>query len=257
MAIHPTAIIDPSAEIDATAEIGAYCVIGPDVKIGPGTELMHHVSIYKNTTIGSGSVIWPFASLGGDPQDLKYEGEESSLEVGDNVTMRECVTVNRGTADGGMVTRVGNSCLLMAYAHVAHDCQLGEGVIMANAVNLAGHVTLEDRSSVGGITAVHQFTRIGTRCFVGGMSGVSKDLPPYCLCEGNRAVPHGINVIGLKRSGFPEEAIKALRDAYKIIFRTRTPIKTAMEQVRAEVADTLEVRTLLKFIEESERGVSR
>lgn len=257
MAIHPTAIIDPKADIDQTATIGAYTVIGPEVTIGPNTELMHHVNVHKLTTIGSGCVIWPFSSLGTDPQDLKFKGERSTLEIGNNVSIRECVTANRGTADGGLVTRIGDGCLLMAYAHVAHDCQLGKGVIMANAVNLAGHVILDDQCSVGGITAVHQFTRIGTRCFVGGMSGVSKDLPPYCLCEGNRAKPHSINVIGLKRSGFSEEAIKALRDAYKIIFRTRTPIKKAIAQVRQEVADTTEVQTLLQFIEESERGVSR
>ena len=257
MTIHPTAIIDPSAEIADDARIGAYSVIGPEVKIGSNTEVMHHVSIHKLTTIGSNCVIWPFASLGTDPQDLKFQGERSTLEIGDNVMIRECATANRGTADGGLVTRIGANCLLMAYAHVAHDCQLGEGVIMANAVNLAGHVILGERCSIGGMTAVHQFTRVGTRCFVGGMSGISKDLPPYCLCEGNRAKPHGINVIGLKRSGFSDESITALKDAYRIIFRTRTPIKKAIEQVRQEVADAVEVRTLLQFIEESERGVSR
>ncbi len=257
MKIHPTAIIDPAAELGRDVEVGAYAYIGPKVQVGEGTRVMHHACIHGYTRIGQQCVIWPYASVGTDPQDLKYSGEESWLEIGSGVIIREFATLNRGTAGGGGITRVGDRCLLMAYSHVAHDCQLGKGVIMANSANLAGHVTLEDHCILGGLVAVHQFTRIGTYCFVGGMSAVNKDLPPYTLCEGNRAVTHGLNLVGLRRAGFSEETINALKQAYRIVFRTRTPLAKALEQVQAEVPQTPEVRHFVEFIRNSERGVPR
>lgn len=255
--IHPTALIHPSAELAADVQVGVYAYIGPEVKIGPGSRVDHHASVDRLTSIGAGCHLWPFASVGTDPQDLKYRGEPTTLVIGDGVMIREFTTVNRGTVEGGGVTQVGDGSLLMAYAHVAHDCHLGREVIMANSCNLAGHVTLEDYVGLGGQVAVHQFTRIGRYAYVGGTSAVDKDLPPYCLCEGNRAVSHGLNVVGLKRRGFTPEAMEALKAAYKIIFRTRTPLAKAMEQVRAEVPDTPEVRYLLEFIQGSKRGVAR
>lgn len=257
MEIHPTAVVHESAQLAPGVQIGAYAHIGPEVSIGPGTRVDHHASIECLTTIGADCHIWPFVSIGTDPQDLKFGGERTTLQIGDRVNIREFVTVNRGTGEGGGVTRVGDECLLMAYSHVAHDCQLGQRVIMANAATLGGHVHVEDFANIGGLAAIHQFTRIGTRAFIGGMSGVAQDQPPYCLCEGNRCKPHGINVIGLKRAGFATENTEALKAAYRIIFRTHTPIQKAMEQVRAEVIGVPEVDHLLDFIASSERGVAR
>lgn len=257
MSIHPTAVVDQSARIAPDAQIGPYSFIGPGVSIAAGCRIDHHVNIEKNTAVGEGSHVWPFASLGSDPQDLKFGGEESFLEIGRQVQIREFVTVNRGTHHGGGTTRVGDHCMLMAYSHVAHDCQLGDHVIMANAATLAGHVFIEDHVGLGGLVAVHQFTRIGRYCFVGGLSGVSVDLPPYCLCEGNRAKTHGLNIVGLKRAGFGNETLEALKQAYKIVFRTRTPLARALQQVEGEVPDLPEVRHFVDFIRKSERGVAR
>jgi len=257
MTVHPTALVDSKAQLAEDVEIGAYSFIGPEVEIGPGCRIAHHVNIERLTKIGAGTRIWPFASLGTDPQDLKYGGEPTRLEIGGQVRIREFVTVNRGTVGGGGITRVGDGSLLMAYAHVAHDCHVGRQVVMANCVNLGGHVTLEDHCALGGLVAVHQFARIGSYCFVGGMSGVAQDLPPYTLCEGNRAKSHGLNLVGLKRAGFTEETISALKQAYRIIFRNHTPIHKAVAQVRSEVPLLPEVEHLLTFIESSQRGVAR
>ncbi|MCF8031766.1 MAG: acyl-ACP--UDP-N-acetylglucosamine O-acyltransferase [Desulfarculaceae bacterium] len=257
MDIHPTAVVHQSAQLGEGVSIGPFAVIGPEVVIGPRTKVDQHVSIDRQTTVGADCHIWPFASVGTDPQDLKFGGEDTYLEIGDQVMIREFVTVNRGTGEGGGVTRVGDRCLLMAYAHVAHDCQLGIEVIMANCCNLAGHVHLENYVGLGGMVAIHQFTRVGAHTFVGGTSAVAKDLPPYTLCEGNRAKPLGLNMVGLKRRGFTPETLETLKKAYKIIFRTRTPIKQAMAQVRDEVPDLPEVRYFLEFIESSTRGVAR
>lgn len=257
MSIHPTALVDPSARLAEDVEVGAYAVIGPEVEIASGCIIGHHVNIERLTTIGEGTRIWPMASVGSDPQDLKYQGEPTRLEIGARVKIREFVTVNRGTAEGGGVTRVGDDCLLMAYSHVAHDCQLGRRVIMANSANLAGHVTVEDFATLGGVVAVHQFVRIGCYCFVGGLSGVAQDLPPYTLCEGSRAKTHGLNTIGLKRAGFASETVDALKKVYRIIFRTTTPLKKALAQAREEAPDLPEVRHFLEFIEASQRGVPR
>ena len=257
MQIHPTAVVDPSARIGQGTEIGAYAYVGPQVEIGDNCRIFHHANIEKLTTIGEGTRIWPFASVGGDPQDLKYQGEPTRLEVGKNVMIREFATLNRGTEEGGGVTRVGDDCLLMAYSHVAHDCQLGQGVILANSATLAGHITVEDHVSIGGLVAIHQFCRIGRHCFVGGLSGVAQDLPPFTLCEGNRAKSRGLNLVGLKRAGFSPQSIEALKQAYRIIFRTRTPLQQALEQVRQEVPQLPEVVHLLDFFKDSQRGVAR
>ncbi|MBU1275929.1 MAG: acyl-ACP--UDP-N-acetylglucosamine O-acyltransferase [Proteobacteria bacterium] len=257
MEIHPTAVVHESAQLAPGVQVGAYAYIGPEVSIGPGTRVDHHAGIECLTTIGADCHVWPFASIGTDPQDLKFGGERTSLQIGDRVQIREFVTMNRGTGEGGGVTRVGDDCLFMSYSHVAHDCQLGQRVIMANSATLAGHVHVEDFVNIGGLVAIHQFTRLGTRAFIGGMSGVAQDQPPYCLCEGNRCKPHGMNVIGLRRAGFATETIDALKTAYRIIFRTHTPIQKAMDQVRAEVSGVPEVDHLLDFIASSERGVAR
>ena len=257
MSIHPTALVDSSARIADDVEVGAYTVIGPEVEIASGCVIDHHVNIERDAKIGPNTRIWPMASLGTDPQDLKYQGERSYLEIGANVMIREFATVNRGTEEGGGTTRVGDGCMLMAYSHVAHDCQLGKRVIMANSVNLAGHVTIEDFASLGGLVAVHQFVHIGAYCFVGGLSGVAQDLPPYTLCEGSRAKTHGLNSIGLKRAGFENETIEAIKKAYRIIFRNTTPLKKAIAQAREQAPDLPEVRHFLEFIEASQRGVPR
>lgn len=257
MQIHPTAMVDPSASIGEGCRIGAYAFIGPEVVLGPDCQIDHHASVAAYTTIGRGGHLWPFAAVGGEPQDLKFEGERSELIIGENVRVREFATLNRGTRHGGGVTRIGNNCMFMAYSHVAHDCQIGDHVVMANGVALAGHVIIEDHVGVGGLVAVHQFTRIGRYCFVGGTSGVAQDLPPFCLCEGNRAKTHGLNTVGLKRAGFSEETLAALKKAYAIVFRTRTPIAKALAQVEAEVPDLPEVRHFVSFIRASERGVAR
>lgn len=257
MSIHPTALVDDSARLADDAEVGAYTVIGPGVEIASGCVIDHHVNIERDTSIGEGTRIWPMASVGSDPQDLKYKGEQTRLEIGARVRIREFATVNRGSGDGGGVTRVGDDCLLMAYSHVAHDCQLGRRVIMANAVNLAGHVIIEDFASLGGMVAVHQFVHIGSHCFVGGLSGVAQDLPPFTLCEGARAKTHGLNTIGLKRAGFTNETLEALKKAYRIIFRSTTPLRKAIAQAREEAPDLPEVAHFLEFIEASQRGVPR
>ncbi|MGD8563072.1 MAG: acyl-ACP--UDP-N-acetylglucosamine O-acyltransferase [Desulfarculaceae bacterium] len=257
MNIHPTAVVDPGARLADDAVIGAYAFVGPEVEIGPGCRIGHHTNIERNTSIGRDSEIWPFASLGTDPQDIKYDGTPTYLEIGKNAKIREFVTVNRGTVGGGGRTKVGDNCMLMAYSHVAHDCQLGEHVIMANSSTLGGHVNLGDYCYLGGMVAVHQFTRMGKYSFAGGMSGIDRDIPPFTLCEGRRARTHGLNIIGLKRAGFSLEAIEALKHAYRIIFRTRTPLQQALDEVRQEVADLPEVQYFLQFIESSKRGVAR
>jgi UDP-N-acetylglucosamine acyltransferase len=257
MAIHPTAMVDSSARLGRDVEIGPHSFIGPNVEIGDGCRIGHHVNIEQNTTLGAGTRIWPFVSLGSDAQDLKYQGEDTFLEIGQKVQIREFVTMNRGTGEGGGITRVGDNGLFLAYSHVAHDCQIGNQVIMSNSANLAGHVTIDDNAIISGLCAVHQFVRIGSYCFVGGMSGVAQDMPPYTLCEGNRAKTHGLNVVGLKRAGFTSEALEALKGAYRIIFRSRTPLKKALEEVRQTVPLLPEVEHLLQFVESSQRGVPR
>ena len=252
--IHPTAVIDESAAIAPDVTIGAYAVIGPNVRIGSGTMIAPHVHIMRDTTLGEGCSIHHGAALGGDPQDLKYGGETTELIVGDRTVVREFVTLNRGTHANGR-TVIGSDCLIMAYTHVAHDCIVGDKVVLANAVNMGGHVTIEDHVIVGGMTAVHQFARIGRHAFVGGMSAVLKDVAPYVKAAENPIKLFGINSVGLQRRGFSDETRLAIKRAFRLLFRSSLNVSQALEQARAELPDSPELRHFLEFIESSERGV--
>jgi len=257
MNIHPTAIVSPTAELAPDVTVGPYAVIGPDVHIGAGTTVGPHAVIERWTDIGPGCRIFPFSSIGTDPQDMKFRGEQTRVVMGANNTIREYVTINRATCADIGVTVMGSGNLVMAYCHIAHNCQLGDNVIMANATNLAGHVQVGDYAVIGGMTGVHQFTRIGAHSMIGGVSAVGRDIPPYVIAAGNRAKLFGLNLIGLKRRGFPEETIAALKKAYRIIFRSRLRLPVALAKVEAEVADLPEVRSFVAFITASERGICR
>ena len=253
--IHPTAVIDASAEIGADVAIGAYTVIGPNVRIGASTTIGPHVHIVRDTVIGDGCTIHHAAAVGGDPQDLKYGGERTELVIGDRTVVREFVTLNRGTTAHGR-TEIGSECLIMAYAHVAHDCIIGDRVILANAVNMGGHVTIEDNVIVGGVTAVHQFVKIGRHAFVGGSSAVRKDVPPYVKAAGDPLRLFGLNSVGLQRRGFSEETRHAIKRAYRLFFHSSLNIAQALERARTELPDSPELQHFLAFIEASERGVT-
>ncbi|MBY8975812.1 acyl-ACP--UDP-N-acetylglucosamine O-acyltransferase [Rhodobacteraceae bacterium NNCM2] len=218
MTIHPTAIVEDGAILGDGVTIGPYCVVGPHVTLGDGVELISHVAVVGHTSIGPRTRVWPFASVGHQPQDLKYDGEESRLEIGADCMIREHATLNPGTSGGGMLTSVGDKCLLMMGTHVGHDCHVGNSVIMANNATLGGHVQVHDFALLGGLCAVHQFVRIGAQAVVGGMTGVEKDVIPFGSAIGNRADLGGLNLIGLKRRGFDRETIHALRNAYKDLF---------------------------------------
>ena len=217
--IDKTAIIDTKAKLNKNVQVGPYCVIGPNVEIGENTIIQSHVNISGNTKIGKENKIYPFASIGNDPQDLKYNGEETKLVIGDKNTIREYVTINPGTLGGGRVTRIGNNCLFMISSHVAHDCLVGNNVIIANNVPLGGHAIIEDNVIIGGNSAVQQFTRVGRSAMIGGMCGVVRDIIPYGIAHGNRSVLQGLNLIGLRRSNIPNKEILTLSDAYKEIFK--------------------------------------
>jgi len=256
--IDSRAVVSSDAEIHESAEIGPFAVIGAHVKIGKGTIVGASSVIDGHTIIGEDCKIFPFASVGTIPQDLKYHGEQTTLEIGDRTVVREYANLNIGTEGGGGVTRIGSDCLIMVYSHVAHDCIIGNHVILANAVTLAGHVVVDDWAIVGGITGVHQFARIGEHAFIGGASAVSLDVPPYMSAAGNRAKLFGLNLTGLKRRDFSPEALKALRRAYKMIFQTKATMKRALEEVRnSPEYGFAEVKKLVDFIAESERGVVR
>ncbi|TDI35125.1 MAG: acyl-ACP--UDP-N-acetylglucosamine O-acyltransferase [Acidobacteria bacterium] len=253
--IHPTVVIEDGAELGADVQIGPFCTIGAGVRLGDGCRLMSHVVLSGETTIGSGNRFFPFATVGVEPQDLKFKGEVTRLEIGSGNTFRESCTVHVGTGGGGGVTRIGNDNFLMAYAHIAHDCQLGDGIIMANAATLAGHVTIMDRAMVGAFSGVHQFCRVGREAFVGGYSVITQDAMPYILTVGNRATSHGINTLGLKRRSVPAETLTALRNAYRAIFRSKLGRQEGLAQARQEWGDVPHVDELIRFITESERGV--
>jgi UDP-N-acetylglucosamine acyltransferase len=255
--IHATAIIDATAELDTGVEVGPYSVIGPRVRIGKNTRIGPHVVIDGFTKIGEECTIFQFASLGAIPQDLKYRGEESRVVIGNKNSIREFVTINRGTAQAGGETRIGSNNLLMAYCHVAHDCRIGSHVVLANAATLAGHIEMEDHAIVGGLAAVHQFVRLGSYCIIGGCSGVSQDIPPYMMANGQRAKLFGLNMEGLKRHRFSDEALSNLKHAYRIIFRSGLTIEKALEQVAGEIQNSAEVHHLTDFIRASKRGVTR
>jgi UDP-N-acetylglucosamine acyltransferase len=245
--IHPTAIIEPGAEIAATATVGPYCHVGGKVVLGDGVELLSHVVVAGRTSIGEGTRIFPFASIGHRPQDLKYKGEESSLIIGRRNTIREYVTMNPGTEGGGMVTRIGDDCLFMANAHVGHDCVLGNHIVMANSVPLAGHVVVGDYAAFGGLAAVHQFVRIGEHAYVGGLTGVERDVIPFGLVIGDRARLVGLNMVGLQRRGFSREDIQALRGAYQMLFEDANG--TLADRVAAVAARYLEVQPVRDLVD--------
>lgn len=255
--IHKTAIIDAKAELDSEVEVGPYCIIGSHVKIGKGTRLSPHVVIDGWTQIGEGCHIFQFASIGAIPQDLKYKGEESWVILGNNNVIREFVTINRGTAPSGGRTVIGDHNFLMAYCHVAHDCKIGNHVILANAATLAGHIEIEDYAIVGGLVAVHQFVRLGCHSIIGGSSGANKDIPPYMIANGQRVKLYGLNTVGLKRHNFSHEAVSNLKKAYRIIFRSGLTIKRALDRTQSEIKNSPEVDHLISFIESSKRGITR
>lgn len=255
--IHSTAIIDASAKIADDVEIGPYSIIEGGVEIDSGTWIGPHVVIKGPTRIGKDNRIFQFASIGEQPQDLKYAGEPTRLEVGDRNTIREYVTFNRGTVDGGGLTSIGNDNLFMAYVHVAHDCHVGSKAIFANSASLAGHVEVGDHAILGGFTLVHQFTRIGAHCFTSMGSAVNRDVPPYVIVSGNYAEPHGINKVGLKRRGFSDEAIRAILNAYKIMVRSHRPREELLQEVQPLADQFEEVKLFVDFIQNSQRGIVR
>ncbi|MDD3182725.1 MAG: acyl-ACP--UDP-N-acetylglucosamine O-acyltransferase [Alphaproteobacteria bacterium] len=246
--IHATAIVDAKAKIGADVEIGPYCVVGPDVQLGDKVRLVAHVVVDGRTTMGAGTVVYPFASIGQRPQDLKYHGELSALEIGENNQIREHVTMNPGTEGGGMLTRVGNNGLFMVGSHVAHDCNVGNNVIMANNATLAGHVVVGDFVVIGGLAAVHQFVRIGPHAMIGGMSGVENDVIPYGMVKGERAHLAGLNIVGLERRGFGRDDIHALRSAYRTLFSKEGTMAERLEDVAQHYASKTLVDGMVEFV---------
>jgi len=257
MGIHPTAIISPEAKLAEDVEIGPYSIIGPDVEIGKGTVVGPHAVIEGPTRIGTGCRIFQFASIGAPPQDLKFKGERCEVIIGNNNTIREFVTIHRATSADIAMTCMGDNNLLMAYCHVAHNCKLGNNIIMSNAANLAGHVHVEDYAIIGGMSGVHQFTRIGCHAMISGASAVTQDVPPYVTVAGNHARPYGLNLIGLKRRGFSDETVGYLKKAYRIVFRSSLLLTQAAEKIRKEITGSPEVNHFVAFIEQSTRGVCR
>jgi UDP-N-acetylglucosamine acyltransferase len=258
MNIHRTAVVSPEAHLAPDVSVGAFCVIGPDVYLGAGCELGSHVTIECNTRIGEHCRIHSHAALGGDPQDISFRGEPAFVEIGSHNIIREFVTINRG-AHGERITRVGSNCLLMTGVHIAHDCQVGDRVIMANLATLAGHVHIEERATIGGLAAFHQFTRVGRMAMVGGTAGVMQDVPPFCMVQGSPpATVRALNLIGLKRSGAPDTSITALKHAYRLMFRSGMLKERAIEEIRASVEMTPEARLFLEFLEApSKRGICK
>ena len=248
MTIHPTAIVEDGARLAGDVTIGPYCTVGPHVIMAEGVELVSHVAVAGHTRIGAGTRIWPFASIGHQPQDLKYRGEESWLEIGANCMIREHVTMNPGTSGGGLHTRVGSNCLFMMGCHVAHDCRIGDNVIMANNATLAGHVEIGEFAFMGGLSAVHQFVRIGAHAMVGGVSGVDKDVIPYGSVIGNRAELGGLNLVGLKRRGFDHDVIHALRGAYQMIFQGEGALAERAARAGEAYAHVEPVQQVVAFI---------
>ena len=252
--IHPTAIVDPDARIGANVSIGAYAMVGPDCVIGdncvisPRATLERHVRLAENVKVGIGSV------LGGDPQDLKFKGEHTTVEIGANTTIREYATINRGTAQS-YKTSVGEHCFIMSYVHLAHDCHIGNGVIISNATQLAGHVTIEDKAIISGVTAVHQFVKIGKFSFIGGCSRVPKDVAPFVKAVGNPIKLFGLNSVGLERNGFPEEVRRELKRAYRLFFKSELNLSQAREKANAELHPYPEVQEFLRFFDNSDRGL--
>jgi UDP-N-acetylglucosamine acyltransferase len=253
--IHPTALVDKTAEVSKEAEVGPFVIVGPGCVVGPGSVLEARATLQENVRLGSKVTVGVGSVLGGNPQDLKFRGEVTHVEVGDNTTIREYVTINRGTSYSYKTT-VGANCFLMSYSHLAHDCHVGNGVIMSNATQLAGHVTVEDFVIISGACAVHQFVKIGKHAFVGGMSRVQKDVPPFVKAVGSPIKLYGLNTIGLQRRGFSEEVIAELKKAYRLFFRSELNVSQALEQAARELKPLDEVKALIAFVETSGRGVT-
>jgi len=260
MNIHPTAIVDPGAELDSSAQVGPYVIIEKGVRIGRESSIKPHTVITGPTTIGAGNVIGPFATIGAPPQDLKYNGEDTELVIGDNNQIREYASIHRGTVTDKGITLIGNGNLLMGYVHIAHDCVIGNSAILANAATMAGHVHIEDHAIIGGLVAIHQFSRVGQYSYIGGVSGISKDVPPFIIVSGIRKEMRvsGINKIGLRRRGFDNATIKKLDTAYKIIFMSPDLLlKDALELAEKEVNECEPVTQLIDFFRNSKQGVIR
>lgn len=255
--IHPTAVVSPKAEIGKDVHIGPFSIVGENVIIGDGTRIGPHVAIDPFTDIGPECQIFQFASIGAAPQAIKFQGEETWVRIGRGTVIREFVTINRGTAFGGGVTEVGERNFLMAYCHIAHDCKTGREVIMANNATLAGHIVIEDCATIGGLTAIHQFVRVGRYAYIGGKSAVTKDIPPFVMASGDRAKLFGLNLVGLKRRGIGDEAISRLKKAYRIVFRIGITLHEALERIKAEVESCPEVEEFVEFLRSSSRGVTR
>lgn len=251
--IHPTAVISPNAQLGSDVRVGAFALVGDNVTIGDGcviearATLERNVILASNVTIGSGTIV------GGDPQDLKFKGEDTWVEIGEGTRIREYTTINRGTSQS-LKTTVGKGCFLMSYVHLAHDCHVGDGVIISNGTQLAGHVTVEDRAILSGLVAVHQFAKIGKHAFVGGCSRVAKDVPPFIKAVGNPVKLYGLNSVGLQRSGFPDEVVRELKRAYRLFFRSELNVTQAMARARTELQQIPEIEHFLSFLEASERG---
>lgn len=255
--IHPTAIVDPGAELATGVSVGPYAVIGKGVKIGAGTTVGAHTVIKGLATIGRDNRIFQFASIGEDPQDKKYGGEPTKLEIGDRNTFREFCTINRGTAQGGGVTRIGNGNWIMAYVHIAHDCTVGNDIIFSNNATLAGHVSVDDHVICSGFSAIHQFCRLGAHSFLGGFAAVTRDVPPYIMVAGQPTAPHGINSEGLKRRGFSADQLRNLKDAYRILYREQLQLTEARTRLATLAQTQMELRILVDFIDGSERSLIR
>ena len=257
MDIHTTAIVHPKAKIAPGVKIGPYCVVGENVQIGRDTMLDSHVVADGWTTIGERCHLFPFVSVGTAPQAVRYRGEPTRLIIGSDNLIREFVTIHRATVEGGGETVLGNKNFIMAYSHIAHDCRIGNQVIMANNSTLGGHIHVEDFAIVGGLVAIHQFVRVGCYAMIGGLSGIPQDIPPYTIAAGSRARLYGLNLVGLKRHKFSEETISALKQAYRILFRSHLTLRKAIGRVEEEVPGLPEVRHLLEFLKGSKRGVCR
>lgn len=255
--IDPRACVDPKASIGKDVSIGPFTVIGPDVSIGDNCWVGPHVVIEGKTRIGRDNKIFQFSSVGADPQDKKYADEDTQLVIGDGNTIRECATINRGTVQGGGITQIGNDNLIMAYVHIAHDCIIANHAIFSNNASLAGHVIVEDYAILGGFTLVHQFCNIGAHCFTAMGSVVAKDVPPYVLVSGHMAKPHGLNTNGLKRRGFSDETLRALRQAYKVLYKSKLPLKQALKDIKQMTPQSDELAYFTVFIEKAERGIVR
>ncbi|MBF0123702.1 MAG: acyl-ACP--UDP-N-acetylglucosamine O-acyltransferase [Magnetococcales bacterium] len=255
--IHATAVVDPAAQLGQRVRIGPYAVLGPDVVLHDDVDVGAHAVIDGHTVVGEFTRISSFSSIGSPPQDVHYTGSPTKVEIGRHCAIREYVSIHRGTESGGGLTRVGDHCMIMAYAHVAHDCRVSDHVIMANGATLAGHVEIQEYAVIGGLTAVHQFARVGRNAFVGGASAISMDVVPFASAAGNRAKVIGVNVVGLRRHSFSEELIKNIRHAHRLIFRSNLRLEQAIEEIERQCPHNTETQCILEFLQTSQRGICR